>query len=176
MKQSKLMKIGLSALLCFAASSFAGEPPEMTNSRSAELERVAMLAGTWKGVTNMGQGEQEIVVAYRVTGGGSTVIETCNPGTPHEMISIYHDDVNDRLTMTHYCMLGNQPRMNLRDSGDASLSLSLSDGSSLATSGEPHMRALRLEFAAEDAITHHWTMYEEGRKKMVHSFALTRAE
>ena len=135
-----------------------------------------MLEGTWKGVTNMGQGEQEIVVIYEVTGGGSTVIETTHAGTPHEMVSIYHDDDNDRLTMTHYCMLWNQPRMNLRDSDDSSVSLSLSDGSSLATSGEQHMHSLRLDFAAEDAITHHWTMYEEGRKKMVHSIVLTRAE
>ena len=163
-------------LLCFAATAIAGDPPEMTNTRSAELERVAMLEGTWNGVMDMGQGEQEIVVIYKVTGGGSTVIETTHAGTPHEMVSVYHDDDNDRLTMTHYCMLGNQPRMNLRYSDDSSVSLSLSDGSSLANSGEPHMHALRLEFGDEDAITQHWTMYDESRKKMVHSIALTRAE
>ena len=33
MKQSKLIEIGLSALLCFAATAIAGDPPEMTNNK-----------------------------------------------------------------------------------------------------------------------------------------------
>ena len=32
------------------------------------------------------------------------------PGQPMEMLSIYHQDKGD-LLMTHYCILGNQPKM-----------------------------------------------------------------
>ena len=44
------------------------------------------------------------------TAGGSAVQETQFPGTPMEMVSVYHLDGAD-LVMTHYCVLGNQPRM-----------------------------------------------------------------
>ena len=48
----------------------------------------------------------------KVTAAGSAVHETIFPGTGHEMVSMYHADGKD-LIMTHYCALGNQPRMKL---------------------------------------------------------------
>ena len=38
--------------------------------------------------------------------------ETLFPGTPNEMISMYHL-ADGQLVMTHYCAMGNQPRMKL---------------------------------------------------------------
>ena len=50
--------------------------------------------------------------SYRVASGGSVVQETLFPGSPHEMISMYHL-AGGQLVMTHYCAMGNQPRMKL---------------------------------------------------------------
>jgi hypothetical protein len=41
-------------------------------------------------------------VEYRVTGAGSAVVETLFPGTPHEMVTVYHAR-KGVLCMTHYC-------------------------------------------------------------------------
>ncbi|MCK7511304.1 MAG: hypothetical protein MZV70_49445 [Desulfobacterales bacterium] len=53
-----------------------------------------------------------VSVTYRITANGSVVLETLFPGTDHEMLTLYHLD-NDRLGLTHYCAMGNQPRMEL---------------------------------------------------------------
>src|SRR5438552_2636683 len=49
---------------------------------------------------------------FRVIASGSAVLETCFAGTPMEMVTVYYLK-DDKLVQTHYCMLGNQPRMKL---------------------------------------------------------------
>src|SRR4051794_20746253 len=74
------------------------------------LERMKKLAGTWVAADKDGKPTDQVVSVYKVTAAGSAVHETLFPGQAHEMISIYHRDGTD-LVMTHYCALGNQPRM-----------------------------------------------------------------
>src|SRR5262245_5856740 len=74
------------------------------------LERLKKLAGTWVAVGEDGKATDQVVSVIRVTAAGSAVHETLFPGQPHEMVSIYYRDGAD-LVMTHYCCLGNQPRM-----------------------------------------------------------------
>src|SRR5690348_2757738 len=73
---------------------------------AACFERLKSLAGDWMG---KGPGGQEItMLRFRVTAGGSALEETEFPGTDHEMVTVFHMD-GDRLALTHYCHLGNQP-------------------------------------------------------------------
>src|SRR6058998_1207043 len=74
------------------------------------LERLKKLAGTWVAADKDGKPTDQVVSVVRVTAAGSAVHETLFPGQPHEMVSLYHTDGAD-LVMTHYCSLGNQPRM-----------------------------------------------------------------
>jgi len=77
--------------------------------RDAEmLGGIAALAGTWEMADEEGQNMTATV--YRPTAAGSAVEEVMFPGTPHEMVNLYHMDGND-LVVTHYCAAGNQPRM-----------------------------------------------------------------
>src|SRR5260370_759637 len=82
-------------------------PPVPTNSG---LEKMKKLAGTWLAADKDGKPTDQVVSIIKVTAGGSAVHETLFPGQPHEMISIYTADGPD-LILTHYCVLGNQPRM-----------------------------------------------------------------
>ncbi len=50
---------------------------------------------------------------YRTVSGGTAVEERIFANTPQEMVTMYHGSGNDGLLMTHYCMLGNQPRLYL---------------------------------------------------------------
>jgi hypothetical protein len=68
------------------------------------------LAGTWVAADKDGKPTDQVVSVFRVTAAGSAVQETLFPGQPQEMVSVYHLDKGD-LVMTHYCALGNQPRM-----------------------------------------------------------------
>ena len=77
---------------------------------AVQLERLKALAGTWVAADKDGKPTDQVVSVIKVTAAGSAVQETLFPGQPHEMVSIYHLDKGD-LVMTHYCALGNQPRM-----------------------------------------------------------------
>jgi len=82
-------------------------PPPPTN---AALEKMKKLAGTWLLADKDGKPTDQVASIIKVTAGGTAVHETLFPGQPHEMVSLYTLDGAD-LIMTHYCVLGNQPRM-----------------------------------------------------------------
>ena len=72
------------------------------------LEFLKQLDGTWTG--NLGAEMGEGVFEFHITAGGSAVEEREMIGTPMEMLTVYHMDGAD-LVGTHYCMLGNQPKV-----------------------------------------------------------------
>jgi hypothetical protein len=74
------------------------------------FEQLKKLAGTWVMADKDGKPTDQVVSVVKVTAGGSAVQETLFPGQQMEMLSVYHMDGPD-LVMTHYCMLGNQPKM-----------------------------------------------------------------
>src|SRR4029077_4798337 len=82
-------------------------PPPPTN---AGLEKMKTLVGTWLVADKDGKATDQVASIIKLTAGGSAVHETLFPGQPHEMVSIYTVEGSD-LVMTHYCVLGNQPRM-----------------------------------------------------------------
>ncbi len=75
------------------------------------------LAGNWEGKTTMGD---PVSVSYRLTSGGSALmseIQTEMKGRSEDMITMIHLD-GGRLLLTHYCAVGNQPRMQASTSED----------------------------------------------------------
>src|SRR5262245_61353921 len=103
----------LTLVLPISQASQAGDktapklPSPPTNSA---LEKMKKLAGTWVIADKDGKPTDQVASIIKVTAGGSAVHETLFPGQPHEMVSVYTVDGSD-LIMTHYCVLGNQPRM-----------------------------------------------------------------
>src|SRR5687767_7169136 len=110
-----LLVVSLAAAGCLrAAEAIAGQqqptPPAGAGPGSA-FDAFKKLAGDWvgKGAADSGHGEK-VSVNFKVTAGGSAVVETELPGTAQEMVTIIHPDGND-LVLTHYCHVGNQPQM-----------------------------------------------------------------
>ena len=132
----------------------AGYTPPAT---SAEFERIKSLAGRWEGTSaeSNHEGNNAAVVEYRVTSGGSAVEEKLAPGTSHEMVSMYHD-VKGKLEMTHYCMLGNQPQVALKNSGANTVSLGETPSSSATLAGQMRMNSLSIEWKDENTIVQTW--------------------
>ena len=143
----------------------AGQEPDMPTppASSAQLNQLKKLAGRWEGTSQHEGGAGEPAAAeYRVTSGGSAVMETLFPGTPHEMVSVYHDSRTGKPAMTHYCMLGNQPELELAGSGEGILDFNLSTASDIPAS-ELHMHALKLSWDGPDQLTQVWTSYKDGQ-------------
>ena len=152
----------LFALMIFAATSFAGESKDgkympTPPAASAELEKLKSLAGKWEGAAKHSNGNEEAtVVEYKVTSGGSAVVETLSPGTSHEMVSVYHD-AGRKLEMTHYCMLGNHPTLFLQGSNEKQFSFKSSLQTKAELIGQMYMNSLVLEEPASGELVQTWT-------------------
>jgi hypothetical protein len=153
--------------------AYAGEGRGTPYSGSKEYERMKQLIGVWEGTSNMGKEGDRVRVEYRLTAGGSAIVETLFPGTPEEMISVYHDK-KGKLSMTHYCMLQNQPSMKLVNAGVATLEFVLTKGSGINPKKDPHMHALTISFVDKDHIVENWTYFEDGKEKGVTRLNLSR--
>ena len=106
---TKRFLLGGLMVIALGAGARADDKPAKPPAQ-AGLERLKKLAGTWVEADKDGKPTDKVVSVVKVTAAGSAVTETIFPGQPQEMISVYHRDGAD-LVMTHYCALGNQPRM-----------------------------------------------------------------
>ena len=174
MKKSATLMI---AVVCFsftgpyAAYAREYKPGQYTGSK--EFERMKLLVGAWESTADMGKEGEKVQVEYRLTAGNSALVETLSPGTPEEMVSIYHDR-KGKLAMTHYCMLHNQPHMTLKKADARTLDLVFAKDSDINPAKEAHMHALSITFEDNDHIVQKWTMFEQGKAKEVVTLKLTR--
>ena len=138
------------------------------------FELVKELVGTWQGSKQALDGQETITVEYALTSRGTAVIERMFPGTPKEMVSIYTQDGHE-MVMTHYCALGNQPRMKTSSpvTGN-SITMSYIDGTGMRSLQDKHMHQLTLTIVDSRHINHEWTVFERGREQVTHSFAFAR--
>ncbi len=175
--------IAVVAAIALAALTTAPADAQMEPYRgSAEFERLKALIGVWEGEMPMAEeGEpadkkpmQKMRVEYRLTAGGSVIQEITNAGSPMEMISMYHDR-DGRLSMTHYCMLGNQPRMDLVDSKPGQIQLAFSEHNELDPDQGMHMHSLGLSIVDRDNMVQHWTMKNNG-EGMAHDMHFSRVQ
>ena len=140
---------------------------------SEGLQRIKMLGGVWEGTSKKDGKEEKVTVEYHVTSGGSAVVETLFPGTPAEMVTIYHDE-GGKLSMTHYCMLANHPVMDLVKSGNNRLEFSLAKDGHVDAAKEKHMHALTLDFPDSTHLNHRWVCYENGKENEVAALSFTK--
>ena len=143
---------------------------------SNDFQRLATIAGTWHGQKKDHNGQwMDIVVEYRLTSGNSALVETLLKDSPMEMVSIYHDD-GDSIMMTHYCGLGNQPRMRASGFDDNELRFKFVDGSNMASPTETHMGSLTLTLLDENRIRQQRQLIEDGvpQPDRSEAFELTR--
>lgn len=160
------------ALLFAAATLIAGDAPQ-AKPASAEFERMKSLVGTWQGKTDMGQGPIDLNVTYRVIAAGSVVEQRDFVGTPNEMVTMYYDK-DGKLSMTHYCMLGNRPAMALKASDANSLTFDFDSCCGIDPKKESHMHALTLRFDDANTITSTCQGVMEGKGASEHSVTLKR--
>lgn len=129
----------------------------------AKFERLKKMAGAWQSGDENKDGQADTRVVYRVTSGGHSVIETLMPGLPHEMVTMYSID-GDSIVATHYCAVGNQPRMRTRG-GTASNTIAFDfvDCTNMASPNDGHMHSLVYTFADEDHATASWSFWKDGK-------------
>ncbi len=139
-------------LSVIAFAVHAGDAPSKTPPTNAGFERMKKLAGTWVEANKDGTPSDKVVSVLKVTAGGSAVQETFFPGDANEMVSLYHLDKGD-LVMTHYCMLGNQPRMKADPKSEKNqIHFAFAGGTNLDPAKDMHMHESTITFVDDDHI------------------------
>lgn len=126
---------------------------------SAAFERMKSLEGKWSAESPM-MGKMN--TEFRVIAGGSVIEERFAEGTPMEMLSIYHD-VNGKLVMTHYCMLRNQPKMQLTKSTADSLTFDFVPTPGLNASKDKHMHGATYTFLDKNHLRMEGVAWDNGK-------------
>jgi hypothetical protein len=144
---------GAVVLMVLGSGARGDEKPAAAPAKThAGLEKLKKLAGTWVEADKSGKPTDKVVSVIKVTAGGSTVHETLFPGGPMEMVSVYHLDGGD-LVMTHYCMLGNQPRMKADPKAPANqLKWVFAGGTNFDPAKDLHMHSATVTFVDDDHI------------------------
>jgi hypothetical protein len=150
----KTVRIAVTLLSLFVTSAaFAASAAQKS------FEELKALDGTWEGKSLNGQ---PLEVAYRVTSNGSAIMSEIKG--KEDMISMFNLD-GDRVLLTHYCAVGNQPRMVASASPDGkTFTFAFVDATNLATPDAAHM--IRMVLAMPDANHHteEWTFSDHGKE------------
>src|SRR6266849_5086593 len=95
-----------------SAAQSEARPQMQAVSKPSPIDQLRALSGTWVATTPPEKGQKPMSVVFKPTAGGSAVMESMFPGSDEEMVNMFTQDGRG-LLMTHYCRMGNQPRMRL---------------------------------------------------------------
>jgi hypothetical protein len=177
--RSAALALAVTAALVPAAASRAGDqmghdPATPAVTPNPQLEKIKTLAGEWQG-TARGGGDAKgmpTVATIKVVSAGSAVMLVTDPGTPHEMVTMFHADDGSVLA-THYCAAQNQPRMKATAASTPDrLTFEFVDGTNLKA--HPG-RMQRLVLAVPDGAHHtqEWLFLDAGKSSTM-VFEMTR--
>ncbi len=161
------------AILVFGLASAAS--PADAPDGAAAFERLKGLVGVWEVTEPKGK---KATVRYELTAGGSALYEHYSDnsmGAGNEMITMYPIDAG-RLLLTHYCMAGNQPRMQLKrfDPATGELDFDFLDATGLKDENAGHMRRAQFRILDKNRYTSRWEFVENGKPTFDEKQELTR--
>jgi hypothetical protein len=166
------MRIVLFALLGCVLAASAAMAQDKTPAAEG-LDRLKALQGDWIDVDGVFGEKGKVAVTYRVTGAGTTVVETFPVGTPYEMTTVYHLD-GDRLVLTHYCTSNTQPRMTSKGLQGNKVAFEFSGGTNIDPATTSHMHGATIEFVSADEIKGTWVNWKDGKSDHGATFRVVR--
>ncbi len=157
-----------------AALAAAAEPAHPAPPATpAAFDQLKGLTGTWQAKGH--DGRIMMKASYEVYGNGTAVVETLSGMGESPMVTVYYPD-GSQVMLTHYCTMGNQPRMRTSDAGGGKqLSFGFVDATNMKSPDEPHMHALKITFADHDHFSQEWTM-KKGGQDVADTFTFERTK
>jgi hypothetical protein len=154
------MKQSVRTILIVAIALTTAAAMAQTEAQKA-FATIKNLPGSWEGKSPDGRAFQ---VTFKVTSGGSAVMsEILVPN--EDMVSMIHMDGPNRLLLTHYCSMGNQPRMQASVSPDAkTITFNYVDATNLSAPDAGHMQRMVLTVLDDNHHTEEWTFVDHGKE------------
>jgi hypothetical protein len=167
--RSPITLFAVTLLLAIAAAAQAPEPKVAASN--PQFNALKTLAGDWTLKTPDGKTATE---TYRVVSGNSAIIlDQHMPGEEGSMITMFHPD-GQKTVATHYCAMGNQPRMVAEASSDTKTipfkfkDITNDDGKSGS------MRELTIVLIDNDHHNQVWTWQDAKGGQQTETFKYTR--
>ena len=157
-------------LLTSAALHATDKPAGQSVDSKEAFARLKSLVGEWQADTSRGKAR----LTYELIAGGTSLVERETGENMPAMLTVYHMD-GARLMLEHYCMTGNQPRMQARsfDPKAGELSFQFLGATNLAKDAG-HMHNATIRFVDSEHLTTAWEFYEGGQRKTTESAEYTR--
>src|SRR5580698_1159670 len=163
--KTKSICIAVFALASVLAAAAASAPTDTQKAFAA----IKSLPGTWEGKSSEGG---DVKVNFKVTSAGSAV--TSEIIGKENMVSVFNMDGPNRLLLTHYCAVGNQPRMQASASPDGkTITFNFLDATNLDSPQSGHMDHVAIAVLDPNHHTEEWTFTDHG-KEMKEVFDLWR--
>jgi hypothetical protein len=150
----------LAVLLTLVAAGWAQQFRPLPDT--AAWKSLQTLVGRWDGTGNEGGKEMATHVEVRRTGDGSALMHWMDEGTAHEMVTMFHPDM-DELLATHYCSAHNQPRMKLMSATPARLVFEFKDGTNIGPH-DGHMVGLAIDLIDARHHDEEWSWEQDGKR------------
>jgi hypothetical protein len=166
MKYKHILTLGLALALSLpaAAQSDTQKSPSAAAPSATQkaFDKLKTLAGSWEGSFE----GVPMQVTLRVTSMGNALMHEMRGAGPEDPISMLTVD-GDRLFLTHYCDVGNQPRMVGTVSPDGkTITFNFIDATNLQPSQGGHMQSAVFTLVDADHHTETWTFAMADGKPM----------
>jgi hypothetical protein len=126
------------------------------------LDKMKSLVGSWEGRTADGR---PVTASYELTAGGTALMQE---SSVDHMITMFYV-AGDRLMLTHYCGVGNQPSMEAAISPDGkTFDFKFVGGTNIPTPETGHMHRAVFKFVDSDHYTEDWTWIKDGKSVTEH--------
>ncbi len=127
---------------------------------SEVFERLKTLVGSWEGKTAAGR---SLKVSYRLTANKTVLVETWTLGPSRESLTLYHMD-HKNLLATHYCPIGNQPRLQLKPSASTNAFIfEFVSATNLPDAQVAHQHQFDIQMLGADTFSRSETYVEKGQ-------------
>ena len=141
-------------VLCLLPAFAAPPAPDAAKA----FQQLSALTGEWEGKFANGRVHR---VTYRLSAGGTVLVETWALAPGRESMTLYHLD-GPALVASHYCPQGNVPRLELASSEGDTLRFRFRDGANLQEKGKAHQHAFWIQLRGKDAYARSETYVENG--------------
>jgi hypothetical protein len=159
-------------MLCLLGSFAALAQEPKVPASNPQFNALKSLAGDWE----MKMPDGKVATQnYRLVSDGSAIILDQNvPGETANMITMFHPD-GQRTVATHYCAMGNQPRM-VADVSNETKNISFNFKDITNDDGKSgSMRALTVVLIDKDHHNQVWTWRDPSGKEQQETFRFERS-
>jgi len=162
--------MGVFAVAALALGIFAMQARSQATAARG-FDRLKTLVGVWGATPGDGK---TFTSTIRLVSNGTALEEAFDAEEHVQMVTLYTAD-GDRVALTHFCSMGNQPRMETpavtHDSNE--FAFAFTGATNLASLDDMHMHQMTLKIEDSDHFSETWTMHANG-KEQTETFHFTR--